>query len=84
MKRVLESTLPRLLHSSTQGGVPPHQQGPGAGPHAQTLLVALLREASASVGHLEEARVSGDGLDSYPHPLPPLLSGWGAQYWSGS
>lgn len=61
-----------LLHSSTQGGVPPHQQGPGAGPHAQTLLFALPREAWASAGHLGEARISGYGLNNCPHSSPCL------------
>lgn len=46
----------------------PHQQGPGAGPHAQTLLVALPRKASASAGHLEEARVSGFAPNITPTP----------------
>ena len=94
-----EPTLPHLLlHSSTHGGVSPHQQGPGADPHAQTLLVAPPREASASAGHLGEARVSGYGPNSCPRSspcLPPsgspeeLSSQQGllqalAQYWVGA
>lgn len=70
MKGALEPTLSHLLHSSTRGGVFPHQQGPGAGPHAQTLLVSLPRQASASAGHLEEARVSGYSPSSCPHSSP--------------
>lgn len=55
-------------------GVSPHQQGPGAGPHAQTLLAALPREASASAGHLREARESGVFQQLSPlQPLPPTL-----------
>lgn len=58
----------------------PHRQGPGAGPHAQTLPVGLVREASASAGHLGEAVVSG----AVPTPAlasrlqgPQPVSGWG-------
>lgn len=60
------------MYSSPQGGVPPHQQGPGAGPHAQTLLVALPSGAAASAGHLGEARGSGCGPDSHPCSSPCL------------
>lgn len=47
----------------------PHQQGPGAGPHAQTLLAGLPREASASAGHLEEAKIS----EYVPTPNLPIF-----------
>lgn len=67
---------PTLSCTQAPMEVSPHQQGPGAGPHAQTLLVALPREASASAGHLGEARVSGYGPSSCHHSSPcPLPSG---------
>lgn len=46
----------------------PHPRGPGAGPHAQTLLAGLPREASAAAGHLEEAKMSEDVPILCPHP----------------
>lgn len=79
---------PLPLSSCTQAGVPPHHQGPGAGPHAQILLVALPREASASAGHLGEAKGMGIRVWSQQlsplQPLPPSPpSGSPAQYWGG-
>lgn len=46
----------------------PHPRGPGAGPHAQTLLAGLPREAEASTGHLEEAKMSEYVPILCPHP----------------
>lgn len=51
----------------------PHQQGPGAGPHAQTLLAALATEAAVSAGHLGEATGSECVL-SRPPTLPWALA----------